>query len=90
MNFTLKKQLVKVSEVHKCKSPLENFHEVSTLFPNSVALHCPQCCPIVRRFDGKQSICPSLKNCSKLSYLPSRECAECVAGTTRNKSNAVV
>ena len=53
MNFTLKKQLVKVSEVHKCKSPLENFHEVLTLFPNSVALHCPQCCPIVRRFDGR-------------------------------------
>ena len=28
--FTLKKQMVKLSEVQKCKSPLENFHMVST------------------------------------------------------------
>ena len=24
--FTLKPQMIKLSEVHKCKSPLENFH----------------------------------------------------------------
>ena len=29
--FSLKKQIVKLSKVQKCKSPLENFHMVSTL-----------------------------------------------------------
>ena len=29
--YPKKKQMVKLSEVQKCKSPLENFHMVSTL-----------------------------------------------------------